>query len=752
MSAESWSAQQLAEFLAAVGSTNDERAALHVAVERAAESLEAEIGAFVRQGLVLSSVGFASDDEPTAILVEAAEGGMSIVELPGIGSCTVLRAAVLDPTPGCLVLARVGTGSFDRSEAGLLAGMGRVLGLALLNLRRHVMLERLTAIQRSIARRAPLQDVLDAIVESAAELFGDEVLALRLRDPEDPAFSITHAVVGFDPNQADATRRIRMDSGIGGQAILEDRVVVFTDYRNAPNAVPIFADAELQTAMAVPVRQEGVAVGSIMVGSYRRDRTYSSAEQEMLETFAEHASVALNDARTVEALHRAVDDATHQALHDNLTGLPNRALFLDRLNQALARTRRNGTFLGVLFVDLDDFKLANDSLGHITGDALLMQVADRLTACLRSGDTAARLGGDEFAVVVESTDRVEPLRVAERLLDGLSPSILVGSEQLIVGASIGVAIADPSSTADQLIRNADVAMYRVKAEGKGHYAVFEPEMHEMLLRRRELDSDLRRAIDANELRLVYQPIVSQSGDPIGVEALVRWQHPTAGLLAPDRFIPAAEESGLIVPLGHWVLDEACRQLREWRDTGVVDDRFCMSVNLSPRELVQSGQAAHVARTITRHGLDPASIVLEVTETVLMRDSKLAEARLRALKHVGVKLALDDFGTGYSSLAHLRRFPVDILKIDKAFVDGLAGGSEDAAVARAVVQLGEALHLKTLAEGVEHADQAECLTSLGCGLMQGFYFARPLTPEGAADYLMSTHNLAAVARSDGALKA
>jgi EAL domain-containing protein (putative c-di-GMP-specific phosphodiesterase class I) len=311
-----------------------------------------------------------------------------------------------------------------------------------------------------------------------------------------------------------------------------------------------------------------------------------------------------------------------------------------------------------------------------------------------------------------------------------------GTEEVITSASIGIALADGHTDAGELVRNADVAMYRAKASGKARYVVFANEMYQALLDRRGLDTQLRDAIQLGQLCLHYQPIVELlNAEPVGVEALVRWNHPERGLLAPDQFVPAAEESGLIVALGGWVLDAACRQLAEWRRCGVVNDSFTMSVNVSAPELLPATYAATVERTLARHDVPATSVVLEITETVFMHDTELTGRRLDALKQIGVRLALDDFGTGYSSLAYLRRFPVDILKIDKSFIDDIAGVGGDAALVHAIIELGAALDLQTLAEGVEHADQVDRLRAIGCQLAQGYFYARPADAEAATAFLV-----------------
>jgi len=434
--------------------------------------------------------------------------------------------------------------------------------------------------------------------------------------------------------------------------------------------------------------------------------------------------------------HKALEaQLTHQAFHDPLTNLANRALFQDRVEHALARSDRSAEGVAVLFLDIDDFKRVNDSLGHGSGDRLLAAVAQRLVNATREGDTVARLGGDEFAVLLETLrDHAEALAVAERITAGLRAPVVLDSNDVVVGVSIGIARGGIGGglarAAPELLRNADLAMYRAKAQGKGRYEVFEPEMHAAVLDRLALEGDLRHALEQNEFRLVYQPIVElTTGHVIGVEALVRWDHPRRGVVPPLSFIPLAEDTGLIVPLGRWILEEACRQAAVWNqrseNLSSDGDGPSVSVNISGRQLQHERFVDDVATVLRDSGLPPDRLVLEITEGVIMQETAVTLETLRALKALGVRLAIDDFGTGYSSLSYLQRFPVDILKIDKAFVDGVCRGGNDAALARTIIALGNMLHLHTVAEGIELAQQRSELRALGCDLGQGYLFARPL---------------------------
>jgi len=457
---------------------------------------------------------------------------------------------------------------------------------------------------------------------------------------------------------------------------------------------------------------------------------------------------------TIADLRGSEAQLAHQAFHDALTGLANRALFRDRLAHALARTEAgrganaaapDGDRVAVLLLDLDDFKSVNDSLGHGAGDRLLAQVARRLERATRGCDTVARLGGDEFAVLVEPAGTAEDVAaLAERLVGAMRRPMRVDGREVPVGASVGVALSAPGLSPEGLLRNADVAMYAAKAARRdttagasAGYRLFDGTLLDAVVHRVELERDLARAIArgrCEEFRLHYQPIVELgTGRVAGAEALVRWQHPTRGLVAPGHFVPLAEETGHVVALGRWVLETACREAAAW-PAPAGGAAPSISVNVSGRQLAEPSLLDDVTRALAQSGLPPARLTLEVTETVLMRDTAQALAALHALKALGVRLAVDDFGTGYSSLSYLRQFPVDVLKIDKSFVDGVARGGHDAALARTIVALAEMLGLRTVAEGVEHEAQRDALGALGCALGQGYLFARPLAADAMRAYV------------------
>jgi diguanylate cyclase (GGDEF)-like protein len=445
---------------------------------------------------------------------------------------------------------------------------------------------------------------------------------------------------------------------------------------------------------------------------------------ERLRGLAGQAAVAIYNARLLEKIR-------YQALHDGLTGLPNRVLILDRVEQALARARRDRLDLALLFIDLDGFKDVNDNMGHKVGDDLLRSVANRFTGILRESDTVARLGGDEFVVLAEGMGfAAGPELVAERLLEVLAEPFYLGAPDqsqipIVVSASIGIA-AGVRDTSEELFRDADVALYRAKEAGKNRYVIFESEMFNTLHSRHELEMDLQAAVGTDQFFLHYQPIFRLADmSVLGVEALLRWRHPTKGLLQPDAFIPALESSGLIIPVGRWVMHEACRQAMAWRKMG---QHVKMSVNASARQLDADTLLDDVCDALERSGLPPELLIVEITETCLMRDAKGALNQLNALKSLGVRIAIDDFGTGYSSLAYLQQFPVDSLKIDRSFVAGMGKSREGDTLIHTLVQLGKALNLETLAEGIEEAGQLAQLRGEQCDVGQGYFFARPVSAE------------------------
>ena len=513
------------------------------------------------------------------------------------------------------------------------------------------------------------------------------------------------------------------------------RGVIITPSTSNPDLRRWLSEQGFRDAMATLLQGEGTLLGTLIVANRLSDLgSFNSDDLRDFDAYAAQITVAVQNTSLGDRLHR-------QAFYDTLTGLSNRALFMDRLEHALTRRERNGESLAVLFLDLDNFKEINDSLGHMAGDELLARVADSLKTVLRASDTPARFGGDEFAILVEETaDREDTLRVVDRVESVFKSRFKVGGREVTISASIGVAVtASRDISAEELVGRADVAMYRAKLKGKDTSEIFEPGMQDVVSRRLEVRTDLERAVDDRELVVLYQPIVDMaSSTPVGVEALVRWKHPRWGMVGPAEFIGIAEETGIIRELGLHVLEVACRQWQAWH-VGLDDEpTVTMSVNVSPRQLRHPDFVKDVSRILVKTGLLPSHLTLEITESFMVDDPASARARLHELKTLGVRISMDDFGTGYSSLASLQDLPLDILKIDKLFVDHVAEDPRRTAFAQAIIRMGKTLGLGLVAEGVENADQAERLQSLGCRFAQGFYFSRPVHADEIQKMLLASH--------------
>ena len=507
-----------------------------------------------------------------------------------------------------------------------------------------------------------------------------------------------------------------------------------------PEANPLLA-ATLPNArnlLISPMLADGRPIGAIVVE--HRSRTVFGIERRIASVMGQFSAVAALNLRNA-ALLRNVQDLAER---DSLTGAANRRMFQLTLERALrtGEAMRGDRMTAVLFLDLDDFKVINDTLGHAAGDELLIAVTDRISGLVRAGDLVARLGGDEFAILTEDEPDLRRARsMAERLVRDLRVPYVIGDQTIIVTASIGIASArDAGRDAQEIVRNADVAMYMAKANGKAGFAVFDPGMHASIRARHELGAQLQHAVDLGQLRLVFQPIVSlESGRISGLEALVRWQHPDRGLVAPGEFIEIAEENGAILPIGRWVLREACERMVAWQNAGVVPPTLFISVNVSAREIQQPGFVGAVEEALAWAGLEASRLIIEITETALIKATSPTVATLDALRALGVRVVIDDFGTGYFSLSHLRQFPVDALKIASEFVQVVEGDSRSAALAGAIVALGESLDIATVAEGIETKEHAERMRALGCTYGQGYFFAKPMSAtaidagvEGLAD--------------------
>ncbi|GGK97953.1 putative bifunctional diguanylate cyclase/phosphodiesterase [Mangrovihabitans endophyticus] len=736
--------QQLADFLTVVAERPDRPGAHRAALECAARALEADVAVLLIDHAIVATVGTAAEELPVFALSEVAAGRRTTVDLDGYPHG--LTFATIDgDAPGALLLGRRGE-SFTAEEVCVLRGMARVLELSLRTLhaleseRRRAqeddhrtdaandherLFRHLSGIQRAIANRVPLTEVLDSVTAAAAELLGTDLAALSLVDENDPSLSNLVSAHNFTPEMQERMKQAPIAArGVAGLAVMGNELVAVDDYSLSPIAIPEVARLDIRAVMAAPVHEQGEPVGALSVATLGVPREWDKTARDILQTFAEHISLAITDAKTMEAMNGA--------FHDTLTGLASRTLFMTRMEGAFSGTHDR---VGALVIDLDRFKVVNDALGHAAGDELLKEVARRIDNCLRATDTAARLGGDEFAVLlpgIRGADDLLPL--AERIMAALHEPFILADRETYVGVSIGMASAETATdSAQDLMVRTDLAVYQAKKSGKDRYTVFEPAMQADFQAGLQMEADLRRAVVRHEFELRYQPIVHlRTNDITGLEALVRWQHPERGIVPPMDFVPLAEETGLIVPIGEWVLREACHQAAAWnlRRGG---RPLSVSVNVSAVQLEQGGVPAAVRESLASSGLPAACLVLEMTESLLV-DHRIGTLRqLEELKAIGVRLAIDDFGTGYSSLAYLRQFPFDIIKIDKSFVDDIGDGPTAAALTHGIIQLGQALHLSTIAEGIEHAGQLNELTN-DCDLGQGYYFAEPLTEQAMGDLL------------------
>ena len=583
-------------------------------------------------------------------------------------------------------------------------------------------LSQLVAMSRDLAGTAELAQVGDLAAGYLARAVGADQCGIVYREGPDRIL-----LYGYHP----ADRRATVDQAYDladyplTRGVLEGATVVLSD--DTPGAdrseVAYLHSIGQRSMMMLPLLARGRILGAIEATS-TRPAFFDATHVAKAWPFAAEAAMALEN-------YGLIDELRRQAFHDALTGLANRNLLLDRLEHAVVRRPGpNAGLNAVLFLDLDDFKAVNDNIGHGGGDRLLVAVAERLLTGLRPSDTAARVGGDEFAILLEDL-RVgdEANQVARRLIDELSAPFRIGRTSIVIGASVGIALgARGESSAEDLLRNADFAMYRAKTLGKGRFEVFRTDLHEAATRETALREELGRAIERDEMRVHYQPIVDLvSGAVLGVEALARWQRPDGSVLMPDDFIPLAEESGLILPIGAWILDRSCQDARAWQVRHELPGLF-VSVNLSARQFGDPGLDERITGALASSGLDPSALILEITESVLMQTGAATVDRLTELRRLGIRLALDDFGTGYSSLSYLEQFPVDILKIDRSFVARMGEKGFRPVIARAVVQLGKGLGLDVVAEGIERSDQAVALRRLGCNRGQGNLYAEPLSAE------------------------
>ena len=735
------STQQLAEFLAAVSSFPEERAAIIGALDRAAAAFEAEAAAVVRDGSVEASIGFRGGKAPAAELAAAAEEAQAPREIPGLGRCCTASVPLEEARRGALVLARLGEDRFSPEELNLLRAMARVLELALRmlgtvakerELRRDAeeqanerqRAERRLATQHAVARvlaaSATPEVAFVPVLRTLARELGAVSGAVWLTDEREGSLRAAgawHSSSTGEPQQGpfDSAQPGGLVSGV-----LSEGTAAWEPGSPASER----AAGARRAGLAFPIADGPHVMGVIELRGREVERP-DPAVLEMLTGVGANFSQFLTRRRAEQQL-------AHQALHDSLTGLPNRTLLLDRIGHASERAIRSGTVIAVLFLDIDRFKNVNDSLGHQAGDGLLMAFAERLTGILRATDTVtrlngtvARLAGDEFVVLCEDlSDEHDAVRVAERISRASGAPFHVRDNELEVSVSIGIAVSSGQESAEQLIRDADLAMYRAKEEGRDRYELFDAPMRTRVLDRIELEKDLRKALERDQLQLDYQPLVSiRDRSIVGAEALLRWQHPERGLVPPLEFVPIAEDSTLVLSIGEWVLKTACRQLAAWTDAGTCPAGFGVSVNLSPKQLTP-GLPALVADAVQATGIQPSSLSIEITESLLVEEAESPAELLRDLKSLGVRLVLDDFGTGYSSLSYLHRFELDGLKLDRSFISRLGSDPSGSKLVAASIEMARALDLTVVAEGVETEQQLARLRELSCPLGQGYLFARP----------------------------
>jgi diguanylate cyclase (GGDEF)-like protein len=722
--AGNWSTQQLAEFLTGISSCETEEEATQHAVERAAEALEAEVCIYIRDGEIIDSVGFPPNSVTPETVSALVAGTADSIDVPGIGDCPAMVVPVTGRIGGHLAFGRVGN-NFNAGEKSLVRAMGRAMSLSIgvihtldVERERRELLARLSRIQRSISHHAPLQDVLDAISQGASELLAEPIGGVALINPANPDELITRSAVGLDLSLPEDARGQRVGSGAAGRAIQEDAVVAIEDFQTAPGMFPYFVNAGIQAAIGAPVREAGKVAGALVVGSRTKGRRFTEAEREVLTAFADHASLALTDARLTDQVDRA--------LHDPLTGLPNRSF----LSEQLAERLEAGSEPALISLDLDKFRTVNDRIGHRAGDRLLVELADRLQAAGGGDDLVARMEGDTFALV---STAAEAQASANSLLDAIAVPFEIDGRELRTGASIGVVHA--GKDAEQMLRDADLAMYRAKSDGGSRIVTFEPGMHTELVKRLELQDDLARALEENEIVAYFQPKVDlRSARVIGVEALVRWAHPERGLIPPGDFLPLAEAGGHMRALTERVIDYSTRAAGDWWHSGL---GLQLSVNLAPSTFSEPEWRLDkfVAKALARTGLPGKALQFEVTEDALMADPEVAAEILTRLSDLGASISIDDFGTGHSSLGRLKSLPIDELKIDRSFIFDLAA-DEDKTIVRSTIHLAHQMGLRVVAEGVETEDVWRQLRSMGCERAQGFLVAKPLPAREVPAWLAS----------------
>ncbi len=576
--------------------------------------------------------------------------------------------------------------------------------------------------------------LLDETVRVLTETLRVEHCEILELDPDDTHMEAV-AAVGIDVGEQVAADEQRL----AGYVLAGDEPIIVWEWASERRfSVPSLRERGIRSTAAAAIRGRSGAFGIIGVHSAQVG-AFSGEEGQWLQSIADLLASALDRERS-EAVMR------HQSLHDSLTGLPNRALLFDRVEHAFGRAERYGFGVAVLLLDVDGFKTVNDSLGHQAGDELLIEVGSRLMDVVRTSDTVARLGGDEFVVLAEVESDEEAFEIAERIAQVWEQPFAVASGEVFCSASVGIAVGREAQNPAKMLREADAAMYRAKERGRGRSEIFDEAMRRDAFERLRTESDLRRALERDEFRVLYQPIFDTATlRPIAVEALVRWQHPTRGIVGPVEFIPLAEETGLIAPLGRWVLEHAVAEVAGWREQ-FPDVPLRVAVNVSGQQLARPEFLDEVRAALEASDLPPDRLGLEITESILIKESGSPRSTLEALREIGVKVLIDDFGTGYSSLARLKRFPLDVIKVDRSFVDGVGAEDEDTAIVAAIVEIARSLGLQVVAEGVEGEVQLERLRQLGCHAVQGYLFSGPLAGDAFAAFLAGEepHPEAAVA--------
>ena len=712
----------------------------------------------VVQVLVGASTAFGPLEWPTAFLASSAENMVGVFAVTAAISLAegapqharvprmLLMGAVVSLTNTSLALLVI-TVLFVEPAAALLFAVPIIAVFVAYRAyvserQQHEGLEMLYESTRILQRSPQIDRALVALLDHARKMFRAEIAEVSLLPQVEGQEVLRTSVGPQDATDMMMPIGIALDDPRLVQCVAERRAFLTTNGDGADGAS---GGRRFRNAIYAPLVGESRLVGTIVVANRLSDLSpFDSDDLKLFQTLASHTAIALENGQleqSLSSLSRLQDELQHKAYHDALTGLANRAFFAQSVAQRLEAADATGLVPVVLFLDLDDFKIVNDTLGHAAGDELLSSVGDRIQATLRTGDLAARIGGDEFAVLLWDTPEMPVARrVAERLIEAFGSGAAEEGAAANAPVSIGIAAGHPGSgSADELLRNADVAMYSAKARGKNRIAFFEPEMATAVAARHTLTEALQRAIAADEFILHYQPIVDvATGRMTGLESLIRWMHPTRGMIWPGEFIAMAESSDLILDIGRWVLDRSCRQAKAWHDRWPDAGDLQISVNVAARQLEQPDFVAQVAEVVRSSGVDPAKVVLEVTETTLLHNADDAIAKLEALRRLGLGVAVDDFGTGYSSLSYLQRFPVTAIKIARDFVAVDESDADGWELASAIVSMGRALRLTVIAEGVEEPFQLERLRKLRCARAQGYYLARPLPADEMDKLFAAAH--------------